>query len=68
MRKTIENIELTKDFIGYGHYQLNIELNDGRKMSAITGDVELISDIDSLIDSEREMAKKKDIEYVLANS
>lgn len=59
---------LTKDFVGYGHYRLNIVLDDGRNLSAVTGDTELISKIDSLIDSEREDATKEAVEFVIANN
>lgn len=58
----------TKDFVGYGHYRLNVVSGDGRKLSAITGDTELVSKIDSLVDSEREDAIKDAIEYVKANN
>lgn len=59
---------LTKDFVGYGHYRLNIVSGDGRKLSAVTGDTELVSKIDSLIDFEREDAIKEAIEFVIANN
>lgn len=67
MRKAIQKIMLTKDFLGYGHYRLNIEQGNGDKLSAITGDTELISDIDSVIKSIREQARNKAVEFVIAN-
>lgn len=57
---------LTKDFVGYGHYRLNVEVSDDRILSAATGDSELISNLDSLIDSEREKARGGAIDFVMA--
>lgn len=59
---------LTKDFVGYGHYRLNVVLSDGRNLSAVTGNTELISKIDSLVDSERGDSIKEAIEFVIANN
>lgn len=58
----------TKDFVGYGHYRLNIQLSDNRILSAVTGDTELISNLDSVVDSEREKAKGEAIDFVMANN
>lgn len=59
---------LTKDFVGYGHYRLNVALGDGRKLSAITGYTELVSNLDSVVDTIREQAREQAIEFVKANS
>ncbi len=56
---------LTKDFVGYGHYQLNVTMKDGLQLSAVTGDTELISNLNSLLDDEREKAREEAIDYVL---
>lgn len=69
MRKSIKADvvkSLTKDFVGYGHYRLNIQLSDERVLSAVTGDTELISSLDSLIKSEREKAREDAIGFVMA--
>lgn len=59
---------LTKDFVGYGHYRLNIVSGDGRKLSAVTGDTELVANLDSLIDTEKNQAIKEAIKFVIANN
>lgn len=67
MRKTIQNVKLTKDFLSYGHYRLNVELENGSVLSVVTGDTELVSDLDSVVDTIRERAKERAIEFVMAN-
>ncbi|WP_042372518.1 hypothetical protein [Bacteroides neonati] len=67
MRKTIQNVKLTKDFLSYGHYRLNVELENGSILSVVTGDTELVSDLDSVVDTIRERAKERAIEFVMAN-
>lgn len=67
MRKTIQNVKLTKDFLSYGHYRLNVELENGSMLSVVTGDTELVSDLDSVVDTIRERAKERAIEFVMAN-
>ncbi len=67
MRKTIQNVKLTKDFLSYGHYKLNVELENGSMLSVVTGDTELVSDLDSVVDTIRERAKERSIEFVMAN-
>ena len=68
MEKDIKEVKLTKDFVSYGHYRLNVELGNGRVLSAITGDAELISDIDSEVDVVRERAIKNAIEFVASKN
>ncbi|WP_071146178.1 hypothetical protein [Bacteroides ihuae] len=67
MRKTKkEDVkQLTKDFVGYGHYKLNVAIEDGRVLSAVTGDTELMSRLDSELESEQEQARREAIEFVL---
>ncbi len=65
LKKDVES--LTKDFVGYGHYQLNVTMKDGLQLSAVTGDTELISNLNSLLDDEREKAEEEAINYVLKN-
>lgn len=67
MRKTIQNVKLTKDFLSYGHYRLNVEFENGSMLSVVTGDTELVSDLDSVVDTIRERAKERAIEFVMAN-
>lgn len=67
MQKTIQNVKLTKDFLSYAHYRLNVELENGSILSVVTGDTELVSDLDSVVDSIRERAKERAIEFVMAN-
>lgn len=67
MRKTIQNVKLTKEFLSYGHYRLNVELENGSMLSVVTGDTELVSDLDSVVDTIRERAKERAIEFVMAN-
>ncbi|WP_321479786.1 hypothetical protein [uncultured Bacteroides sp.] len=70
MRKTKkEDVkQLTKDFVGYGHYKLNVATEDGRVLSAVTGDTELISRLDSELGSEQEQARGEAIEFVLSEN
>lgn len=67
MRKTIQNVKFTKNFLSYGHYRLNVELENGSVLSVVTGDTELVSDLDSVVDTIRERAKERAIEFVMAN-
>lgn len=67
MRKTIQNVKLTKDFLSYGHYRINVELENGSMLSVVTGDTELVSDLDSVVDTIRERAKERAVEFVMAN-
>lgn len=55
---------LTKKFIGYGHYLLEI-LTPGGVKSAITGDTDLIERLNSEITEEREKATEEAIAFVL---
>ncbi|MBP1614206.1 MAG: hypothetical protein H6Q13_1654 [Bacteroidetes bacterium] len=70
MRKTKkEDVkQLTKDFVGYGHYKLNVAIEDGRVLSAVTGDTELISRLDSELEAEQEQARGEAIEFVLSEN
>ena len=70
MRKTKkEDVkQLTKDFVSYGHYRLNVVSGDGGVLSAVTGDTELISGLDSEIESEQEQARREAIEFVLSEN
>lgn len=60
--------QLTKDFVSYGHYRLNVVSGDGGVLSAVTGDTELISGLDSEIESEQEQARREAIEFVLSEN
>ena len=60
--------QLTKDFVSYGHYRLNVVFEDGCVLSAVTGDTELISGLDSEIESEQEQARREAIEFVLSEN
>lgn len=59
--------KLTKDFIGYGHYQLTVTYSDGEK-TALTGDMDLIDRLNSDFDKEREKATAEAIAFVLEQS
>ena len=70
MRKTKrEDVkQLTKDFVGYGHYKLNVGIEDGRVLSAVTGDTELMSRLDSELEAEQEQARREAVEFVLSEN
>lgn len=55
---------LTKKFIGYGHYMLEIS-NSGGVKSSITGDTDLIERLNSEIEEEKEKAIEEAIAFVL---
>lgn len=55
---------LTKKFIGYCHYMLEIS-NSGGVKSAITGDTDLIERLNSEITEEREKATEEAIAFVI---
>ena len=58
---------LTKDFVGYGHYKLTVTYSDGIKAS-ITGNMDLIDQLNSEVKKEREEATAKAIKFVLEQS
>lgn len=55
----------SKNFVSYGHYKLNVVLEDGRSFSAVTGDTELIGNLNSVIDEEKIDAKRQAVRLVL---
>ena len=57
---------LTKKFIGYGHYMLEIS-NSGGVKSAVTGDTYLIERLNSEIEDERVKATEEAIAFVLSS-
>lgn len=59
--------ELSKSFIGYGHYKLIATYPDC-VMTAITGNMDLIDRLNSDIDKEREEATAEAIDFILEHS
>lgn len=62
----MKGVKLTKDFVSYGHYRLTVE-KDGEIHSVVTGNTELITNLNSQFEEEKEQAEKEAIEFVLAS-
>ena len=56
--------QLSKKFIGYGHYELTISSSEGTK-TIVTGSMDLIERLNSEIDKEKEEATAEAIALVL---
>lgn len=59
--------QLSKKFIGYGHYELTISSSEGTK-TIVTGNMDLIERLNSEIDKEKEEATAEAIALVLKSS
>ena len=59
--------QLSKKFIGYGHYELTISSSEGTK-TIVTGSMDLIERLNSEIDKEKEEATTEAIALVLKSS
>lgn len=59
--------QLSKKFIGYGHYELTISSSEGTK-TIVTGSMDLIERLNSEIDKEKEEATAEAIALVLKSS
>lgn len=59
--------QLSKKFIGYGHYELTISSSEGTK-TIVTGSMDLIERLNSEIDKEKEEATAEAITLVLKSS
>lgn len=59
--------QLSKKFIGYGHYELTISSSEGTK-TIVTGNMDLIERLNSEIDKEKEEATAEAIALVLESS
>ena len=59
--------QLSKKFIGYGHYELTISSSEGTK-TIVTGSMDLIERLNSEIDKEKEEATSEAIALVLESS
>ena len=59
--------QLSKKFIGYGHYELTISSSEGTK-TIVTGRMDLIERLNSEIDKEKEEATAEAIALVLKSS
>lgn len=59
--------QLSKKFIGYGHYELTISSSEGTK-TIVTGNVDLIERLNSEIEKEKEEATAEAIALVFESS
>ena len=59
--------QLSKKFIGYGHYELTISSSEGTK-TIVTGSMDLIERLNSEIDKEKEEVTAEAIALVLESS
>ena len=59
--------QLSKKFIGYGHYELTISSSEGTK-TIVTRNMDLIERLNSEIDKEKEEATAEAIALVLESS
>lgn len=59
--------QLSKKFIGYGHYELTVSSSEGTK-TIITGNMDLIGRLNSETDKEKEEATAEAIALVLKSS
>lgn len=56
--------QVEKVFIGYGHYELSIVDSSGNRVSAITGNMDLITRLNSELEKERIEATTEAIAFI----